>query len=332
MVNKELKNYFEKKILECDDDEIKDVIEVLQEFTLNGGKRIRPVIMILGYNIFKDVDEEIVKASISIEMAQSFLLIHDDIMDESEMRRGKPSFHKYYELKTHNKKLSENIAISAGDLIDTFSHEALLESNFNREDLLKADYEFSRVIEDTGKGQILDIYSSLNDGYVEEKLLKLHYLKTARYTIEGPLMIGSYLAGNYDYIDYIKSYGKNMGIAFQLYDDILGIFGDESKTGKSSKSDVNEGKKTLLIIRAYNESDENGKKFIEKCIKSGNINDGDFIKLKNIIKETGSYEYSIRKIEEYTKKAKDELKHVKGNQDALNMIDYLSNYLIKREN
>ncbi len=331
-VNRELENYFKNKIMECDDDEIRNVVEELQEFTLNGGKRIRPVIMILGYNIFKDIDEDIVKASISIEMAQSFLLIHDDIMDESEMRRGKPSFHKYFELKTHNKKLSENIAISAGDLIDTFSHEALLESNFNREDLLKADYEFSRVIEDTGKGQILDIYSSIGENYEEEKLLKLHYLKTARYTIQGPLIIGSYLASNYDYTDSIMSYGKNMGIAFQLYDDILGIFGDENKTGKSSKSDVNEGKKTLLIIKAYNESDANGKKFIEKCIKSGNVNDSDFIKLKNIIRETGSYDYSISKIEEYTKKARDELKRVKGNQDALNMIDYLSNYLINREN
>ena len=139
---------------------------------MNGGKRIRPILMIMGYKLFAGIDEKIVNASISIEMAQSFLLIHDDIMDQSDMRRGKPSFHKAVENSLNREgmaRIAENIAISGGDLIDTFSHEALLRSGFSIENLIDADFEFSKIIEDTGKGQILDIYSALEEVYSEER-------------------------------------------------------------------------------------------------------------------------------------------------------------------
>ncbi len=331
-INDELKKYFSMKLGECNDNEIKGVIRELETFTLNGGKRLRPILMITSYNIFKDIDEKIIRASISIEMAQSFLLIHDDIMDNSDLRRGKPSFHKAIEQNVNDKKIAENVAISAGDLIDTFSHEALLKSGFDIDNLLKADYEFSKVIEDTGKGQILDIYSSINDNYSEEKLFRLHYLKTARYTVEGPVLIGAYLSGENQYIENLRTFGYNAGVAFQLYDDVLGIFGDENKTGKSIKSDVNEGKKTLLIIKAYENSSNNDRKFIDSAIKNGNINDDDFNRLKEIIKSTGSYDYSMKKINELTLNAKKELRKINGNKEAIDMIDFLLDYMIKREN
>ncbi len=331
-INQELESYFDMKLSECYDSEIKNVIDELKTFTLNGGKRLRPILMIISYNIFNDIDQKIIKAATSIEMAQSFLLIHDDIMDNSDLRRGKPSFHKAMEKNINDRKIAENIAISAGDLVDTFSHEALLKSGFEINNLLKADYEFSKVIEDTGKGQILDIYSSINDNYSEEKLFKLHYLKTARYTIEGPVLMGAYLAGDIKYTENLRKFGSNAGIAFQLYDDVLGIFGDENKTGKSIKSDVNEGKKTLLIIKAYENSDDNDKKFIDNAIKNGNINDDDFNRLKYIIKNTGSYDYSMKKINELTVNAKNELKKINGNNEAIDMINFLLDYMIKREN
>ncbi len=331
-INNELEEYFDEKLKECNDNEINNVINELKNFTLNGGKRLRPILMITSYNIFKEIDEKIIKASISIEMAQSFLLIHDDIMDNSDLRRGKLSFHKAIEKTVKDKKIAENIAISAGDLVDTFSHEALLKSGFEINNLLKADYEFSKVIEDTGKGQILDIYSSIDNNYSEEKLFKLHYLKTARYTIEGPVLIGAYLSGDNKYINNLKNFGINAGITFQLYDDVLGIFGDENKTGKSIKSDVNEGKKTLLIIKAYENSDNNDRNFIDKAIKNGNINDDDFNKLKNIIKNSGSYDYSMKKINELTLNAKKELKNINGNNEAIDMLNFLLDYIIKRDN
>ncbi|WP_337859901.1 polyprenyl synthetase family protein [Ferroplasma sp.] len=334
-INIELENYFHFKLQECNDKKIADIITRLRDFTMNGGKRVRPILMILGYSMFAEENEKIIKASISIEMAQSFLLIHDDIMDQSDMRRGKPSFHKGIEQSMKGDgiaRIAENIAISAGDLIDTFSHEALIRSGFNVENLLDADLEFSRIIEDTGKGQILDIYSSIEDVYSEERLLKLHFLKTARYTIQGPLLMGVYLSGNKEYIDDIKEFGKYAGIAFQLYDDLLGLFGNEEKTGKPVKGDVNEGKKTLLMIKAYNNSDTETKNFIQRCLKSGNINDSDFYHLREIVKSTGSYEYTLTKINEYNNLARSALVRINGNQKIKEMLDFLLEYLIKRQN
>ncbi len=334
-INAELESYFNFKLNECDDARIKDTIARLRDFTLNGGKRLRPILMIMGHNMFAGQDERIIKASISIELAQSFLLIHDDIMDQSDMRRGKPSFHKAVEdnLKGNDaKRIAENLAISAGDLIDTFSHEALLRSGFEIKNLVDADFEFSKIIEDTGKGQILDIYSSIEDVYSEERLTKLHFLKTARYTIQGPLLMGAYLSGNKNYIRELKDFGKYAGIAFQLYDDFLGIFGEEEKTGKSIKSDVNEGKKTLLIIKAYENSGKEDKDFIEKCLKNGDIGDSDFNRLRELIKSTGSYEYTKQKIDEYNDIARSALAKIDGNEEIIKMLNFLLEYLIKREN
>ena len=334
-INMQLESYFNFKLKECDDMRIKDTITRLRDFTMNGGKRLRPILMIMGYSMFAEPDERIIKASISIEMAQSFLLIHDDIMDQSDIRRGKPSFHRGIEKVLDGndaKRIAENLAISAGDLIDTFSHEALLRSGFGLENLLDADFEFSRIIEDTGKGQILDIYSSIENLYSEERLTKLHFLKTARYTIQGPLLMGAYLSGNKKYIQEIKDFGKYAGISFQLYDDFLGIFGEEEKTGKSIKGDVNEGKKTLLIIKAYENSGKEDRDFIEKCLKNGNIGDSDFNKLRELIKSTGSYEYTQQRISEYNEKARYALSKIGGNKDIAKMLDFLLEYLIKREN
>jgi geranylgeranyl diphosphate synthase type I len=334
-INNQLEDYFKFKLDECTDEKINDIIIKLRDFTMNGGKRVRPILMIMGYDIFAAHDERIIKASISIEMAQSFLLIHDDIMDQSDMRRGKPSFHKAVEKTiggTGSERIAENIAISAGDLIDTFSHEALLRSGFGLENLLDADFEFSKIIEDTGKGQILDIYSSIEDVYSEERLIKLHFLKTARYTIQGPLLMGAYLSGNKKYIQEIKDFGRYAGIAFQLYDDLLGLFGEEEKTGKSIKSDVNEGKKTLLMIKAYENSDQETRKFIDRCLKSGDVSDSEFNRIREIVKSTGSYEYTKHKIDEYNDLARVALAKIGGNGEVIKMLDFFLEYLIKREN
>ncbi len=334
-INEKLENYFKLKLDECDNEIIKSIMEKLREFTMNGGKRVRPILMIMGYSLFSEIDEKIINASISIEMAQSFLLIHDDIMDQSDMRRGKPSFHRAVEISLNRDgmgRIAENIAISAGDLIDTFSHEALLRSGFPVENLLDADFQFSKIIEDTGKGQILDIYSSLEDVYSEDRLLKLHFLKTARYTIQGPMLMGALLSGNKKYLNEIAEFGKNAGIAFQLYDDLLGLFGDEAKTGKSIKSDVNEGKKTLLMIKAYENSDNGTRKFIDKCLNNGDIKDQDFERLRKIVKETGSLEYTEKKMEEYNNRARESIAKIDGNPEVIEMLYFLLEYLTNRQN
>ncbi len=224
-IDAEIMNYFNIKYSEVKDDLSKTAIELIREFTINGGKRLRPIFMILGHNLFADEDESIFRASISIELAQSYLLIHDDIIDQSDIRRGKPAMHVAIQRKLlgngrESRRLAEGLAIVAGDLAEAYAHESLLSSGFRSSDVVRADLELSRTIETTGYGQFLDIMSADLDNFCMNDLMRLHLWKTAKYTLEGPLSMGAILSGTREDIFPLKSYGKLLGIAFQLKDDI----------------------------------------------------------------------------------------------------------------
>ncbi|MGC8608491.1 MAG: polyprenyl synthetase family protein [Thermoplasmata archaeon] len=335
-IDAEIMNYFNIKYSEVKDDLSKTAIELIREFTINGGKRLRPIFMILGHNLFANEDESIFRASISIELAQSYLLIHDDIIDQSDIRRGKPSMHVAIQRKLlgngrESRRLAEGLAIVAGDLAEAYAHESLLSSGFRSSDVVRADLELSRTIETTGYGQFLDIMSADLDNFCMNDLMRLHLWKTAKYTLEGPLSMGAILSGTREDIFPLKSYGKLLGIAFQLKDDILGLFGDEKTIGKSIFSDVNEGKKTLLMLKAIEFSGQSDKKFIIESLKTGNITRDDFEKLKKIVIDTGSYDYSVRLMEKLVEGARKYLLQVRGNDNAKKVLNWLSEYLINRD-
>ncbi|MEM3811705.1 MAG: polyprenyl synthetase family protein, partial [Thermoplasmata archaeon] len=120
-VEKVLSDFFKIKKENCKNENIRDIIEKIEEYTLRGGKRIRPVLMIFGYKLYGGKNtEEIIKASASLELVQSYLLIHDDIIDESLLRRGKPTIHRIFEKEYDDKKIGADLAIIAGDLADSY--------------------------------------------------------------------------------------------------------------------------------------------------------------------------------------------------------------------
>ena len=168
----------------------REACEILEEYTLRGGKRIRAILMVFGYKLFGGMGEEIIKAASSLELIQSYLLIHDDIMDQSELRRGRKTVHRIYEdLHLKNgfggspKRFGENMGIILGDLADAYAMEILTSSDFPPERKVRAIEKLNEIIEYTGYGQIIDIYSGMVDNFGEEDLLLLHKYKTARYTI-----------------------------------------------------------------------------------------------------------------------------------------------------
>jgi len=308
----------------------------IREFTMRGGKRVRPILIVVGHDLFAPHDERVIKASISIELTQSYLLIHDDIMDQSETRRGKPSLHAHFrtrfsELVPDPRRISENIAIVAGDLADAFAHRSLLESGLDPGALLRANAELSRIIEYTGYGQLIDINSAYEDDFSQKDLLRLHLLKTAKYTIEGPLMIGSLLSRTDADLKPLSYYGMLLGTAFQLHDDILGLFGDEAETGKSIKSDVMEGKKTLLVLKALELADESDSRFIIENLGRQDITDADFERFRGIVEKSGSLDYSKKMIEKLNAKCKEYLSAVRGNQGPKSFLKWFSDYIIQRK-
>lgn len=336
-IDSELVRFFEEQSETRLDDVCMDIRNRIREFTMNGGKRLRPMLVVMGHDLFAPHSDLIYRAAISIELTQSYLLIHDDIMDQSETRRGKPSLHAALreQIKSRvsdSSRISQNLAIVAGDLADSFAHQSLLESGMRPDILLKANVELSRIIEMTGYGQLIDIESTFNENFAQRDLLRLHLLKTAKYTIEGPLYMGAVLSGTSEDLKPLQYYGMLLGTAFQLHDDILGLYGNEQETGKSIKSDVNEGKKTLLMLKAMELCSDSQKKFIRDCLSSGNISDSDFHKLRELVRDCGSYEYSRNMMARMISKSKEYLSEVKGETRIKKFLEWFADYIVERKN
>lgn len=336
-IEMELKEFFLEQSRLRIDSVCMEVRDRIKDFTMNGGKRVRPMLVIIGHDLFSSHDDRVTRAAISIELTQSYLLIHDDIMDQSETRRGRPSLHaalrrRLEPLTRESARISQNLAIVAGDLADSYAHQALLGSGLKPELLLSANLELSKIIETTGYGQLIDIDSAYNEEFGQRDLLRLHILKTAKYTIEGPLLMGAMLSPDHNDLKPLSYYGNLLGTAFQLHDDILGLFGDEQETGKSIKSDVNEGKKTLLILKAMELSGESDRGFLKEMLRSGNVSDTEFQRIRKIVTDSGSYDYSRRIINSMISRCKDYLNDVHGDQSVKSFLSWFADYIVERKN
>ncbi len=343
-INKELRKEFKehKKRGERIHSEGVKVIEYLKDYTMRGGKRVRPALIIAGYKAVGGEDEEnILPASLSIEALQSYLLVHDDIMDEDDLRRGDDTLHKMYE-RYHKKKFSgdrpekfgENMGIIAGDIANSFAVSQILKTDFDDKTKIEALQKFEQIHRHTGYGQVLDVTFNEKDveNVTEKDVLTVHHLKTAQYTIAGPLEMGAIFGkGTKEQIDVLKKYGENVGKAFQVYDDMLGLFGDRDKLGKPADSDLKEGKRTLLILKALENSDEKQRKTILDALGNRDVTDEQIEEVRRVVKETGSYDYSRRltvKLAEEGKKALDE---DKLDPEITEFLKGLADYIITRE-
>ncbi len=336
-VEEYLAEFFREKERDLEHWSSREACEILREYTLRGGKRIRAILMIVGYKMMGgEMEEDIIRASTALELIQSYLLIHDDIMDESDLRRGKDTVHKIYE-KKHLKngfagrpvKFGESMAIILGDLADAYAMEILSDSKFPAELKVKAIYKLNEIIEYTGYGQIIDIYSGVMDEFREEDLLLLHKYKTARYTIEGPLALGMILAGAEP--DGIEKFAIPVGVAFQLQDDILGLFGNEEELGKPVTSDLAEGKKTLLIIKALESGSSEDRKIIMGALGNPAVTYEQLEKVRDVVRNTGSLDYSRNLAESLVKEAKNALMSMEVKDESMReFLLWLADYMIKR--
>lgn len=324
-VDRELGHFFQQKLLNKSGIE-KEVISGLQEFTLRGGKRVRPLFMILGYWLNKEIDDQIIKASISLELMQSYLLIHDDIIDQSEIRRGGPTFHKLFK---YDDKINEGIAIVAADLADAYSHEALLSGNFPPDNLNTAMNLMAETVEFTGVGQLMDIVLPLGDKMKLEDVTTIHKFKTAQYTVNGPMKMGAVLSG-YPSVERIDDYGISLGIAFQIQDDILGIFGDEQTLGKSVKSDFEEGKKTHLIIFTNEMATNGDREFVLKKLGKRGITDSDFRKVREIIKDCGALDKTRELVEKYYQNSISSIYKLTDDEEKRRELKVMADKMVRR--
>jgi geranylgeranyl diphosphate synthase type I len=328
LVELELNKFLNEKRKDAEfNPKVLEMLEVISEYTLRGGKRLRPVLMIVGYKLYGGREEnEIIKASCSIELIQSYLLIHDDIIDESDLRRKRPTVHRIYEEKYGDKKFGENLAIIAGDLANVYAEEVFERVNIDERLKFKALIKLASIVESTGYGQLLDVFSSMLGDFSENDLLLLHEYKTAKYTIEGPLILGAILAGGEDF-SMISAYSIPVGIAFQLQDDILGLFGTEETIGKPVTSDLEEGKKTLLILKAM-EKDEYREKIRSILGKKG-IKMEELESVRKIVRDSGALEYTYSLARELVKKGIEALGSIDSEEKLF--LKEFAEYVIERK-
>lgn len=259
-----------------------------------GGKMLRGTLVKLGYELaVKNPTGSILKPAAAYEIIHTALLTHDDIIDQSPVRRDKPALHVIHRDLQYG--LSQ--AICLGDLGFFLASRLLSESDFSDNKKMKAIDNFLRIITDTILGEMLDIKASHSLNRTEKQILQIQEKKTAQYTIIGPLSLGAILAGATDsFLKLIKEFGSPLGIAYQIHDDILGIFADEKIVGKPVISDIKENKSTLLIVYALKHASKQQLAILKKYYGKKNITSSAHTQIKQVIEETGSLAYSKEKI------------------------------------
>jgi geranylgeranyl diphosphate synthase type I len=344
-VDKELEVFFSYKIRQIEDqkkpEELLEAAKNLKSFVLNSGKRIRPILFYYGYLVAggKDI-EKILKTAIAVEFIHSYLLIHDDIIDQDDFRHGGLSMHcKYkekYKDEFKNKDLKHfgtSMAIIVGDLTSVFGYEILTNSDFPLDLKVKAISKLNSIVSNTLTGEAMDVVLGMNASFSKSEIIEMQKYKTAKYTIEGPLHLGAILAGAGEkLLESLSRFAIPLGIAFQIQDDIIGIFGDEKKIGKPMGSDIIEGKKTLLIAEALERADDEQKEIIYSSLGNRSISLDDVEKVRNIIKETGSLDYSRKKAEELVKLSKKRLEEIEiSDSNNKRFLSDLADFVVRRE-
>ena len=344
LVDKQLASFFKIQTREARkvDQSSFQMMKAIEEFTLRGGKRIRAALIFYGYQCFSSRNlKEVIKSSMAIEMIQSYLLIHDDIVDRDDKRRGGKTMHKVYEQIGGDKfNLKKNIverehfgrsmAIFSGNICASLANIILSESNFKNKNV--AIQKVNEIITQVNFGQIVDFFSGYKKTFSEKEILKIYKLKTGSYTFEAPLIIGAVLAGAHDsLLQPFKKYAQYLGLAFNIQDDILELFGEEKKTGKPSGSDLKEGKKVLMIVKAMELASSKDKNFIKKNLGNKNLKKKEIERFKKIITDTGSLDYCKKKAQLYINKAKLSLKKANYKKKGRDFLEGIADYMLERK-
>lgn len=280
------------------DDFAANAVRYMTETVAAGGKRLRPIMVCWGYRAMGGTDEEaIVKASISIELIHAFLLMHDDIIDRDDMRHGMPTMHAHYTARFRDLLGEQDAAhfgmamgIVMGDFAYSIGNQALFAADFAPDVVVRALRSLQEIVGLTVVGEMQDVRMSYIKDATAKDIMAMYENKTARYTFEGPLRLGSILAGaDSAHCQQWARYAVPVGIAFQIRDDVLGIFGDEAKTGKPVGSDIAEGKMTLLVHTALERATAAQRSALDTILRKGAaLTEEDIAQFREVMDATGA--------------------------------------------
>ncbi|MBN3037006.1 MAG: polyprenyl synthetase family protein [Candidatus Diapherotrites archaeon] len=337
--NNEITSFFREVIEGTDVPIIKDSYGAMLEYIMRGGKRLRPASVMAAYlGVTGKEDDAIRRASISVELFHNATLLHDDFMDRDVIRRGKPTYHKEFEQRykeergaTGAKRFGECMATIGGNMLYTLGYRALSSSGAPAEQLLKALHAYESGFIMVNHGQMEDINFERRKGVTEDDYMRMITGKTS-YLFKTSVQIGAHLGyANAGQLRALEEYSIPMAQAFQVQDDILGVFGEEESLGKSVGIDIKEGKNTLLLIKARELSNEKQGKRIDAIFGNSEATDAEVAEGKQLLVDTGALDYSKNKCLMLAKLAKQCLRKAEFENEAFDFFDGFADYVIERE-
>lgn len=291
------------------------------DYTLQlGGKRMRPLLVLLGCKLFSDDISEALKPAIGIELFHNFTLLHDDIMDDAPVRRGEPAVHK---------KWDSNIAILSGDAMMVKAYQNVVQTH---SDALKPVLEiFNRTALEVCEGQQLDMNFEVRKDVTIEEYIEMIRLKTA-VLLAASLQIGAIIGGaSEEQAALLYNFGLNSGIAFQLQDDILDVYGESHKVGKQKGGDIIANKKTYLLLKAEELASAEVASSLKNWLDDQHQDSEKVQGVTDIYNQLGVKEFAEARMWEYFNLATESLKTVNGNAEWKKVLLDFSTQLMHRE-
>ncbi len=286
-----------------------------------GGKRMRPVLCLMGYQLFSDDDKLPFNIAMAIEVFHNFSLVHDDVMDEAPLRRGKTTVHQKYNINT---------AILSGDVMLVKAYEYLCTTDDKY--LPKIMKVFTQTAIEVCEGQQYDMdFEERSDVQIEE-YLKMIELKTS-VLVGAALQMGAIAAGaSDDEALHLYNFGKNIGIAFQLQDDVLDTFGEAEKFGKKVGGDIVQNKKTILILKALEKANDAQKLELNNLMNDKNLNENEkIVSVRALLNDLEIRQDTQLLMDRYYDEAFESLGKIDRSNEAKKPLVDIAKMLITRE-
>ena len=299
--------------------EPKNLYDPIRYILSIGGKRVRPLLMLMGYNLYKEDVETIMNNALALETYHNFTLLHDDLMDQSDLRRGHPTVHK---------KWDENTAILSGDTMLIMAYQ-LFNKGMKNDEALTA---FIDATQGVVEGQQYDMDFETRNDVTEAEYMEMIRMKTSL-LLGYALKIGAILGGgDQEDVNHLYTFGEKMGLAFQLQDDLLDVYGDPTQFQKKLGGDIVENKKTFLLINAYQRADEAQKAELDRWVNAETFEPAEKIAaITNIYNLLGIDQLAQQKIEELFAESLKSLDQVKVPEEKKTQLRLFANKLMGRK-
>lgn len=297
------------------------LFEPIQYILEDGGKRLRPVLTLMAYNLYRDDIEKALKSAVGIEIFHNYTLLHDDVMDDAELRRGRLTVHK---------KWNRNVAILSGDAaaITAYKYIESCEDRYLR----RVIDGFNQMAMDVCKGQQYDMEFETRNDVTEEEYIHMIYLKTS-VLIAGSLRHGALIAGapEHEY-NALYDFGGFLGLAFQIQDDYLDVYGDVAEFGKKIGGDITENKKTYLLIKAFEVAGKEDRELLQAWIDKKDFDVKEKVKaVTEIYDRLGIRELTLKTIENYLRKSREALDKIDVEKERKSAFYEMIHYLGERK-